>query len=434
MLPYLDLTGFSARSTIPATDVAAVEASAPGYVEQRIAVRTSYINSRLRKRYGNSSNGSALPLGQIAPTLDAVGTQAPAVALVGRPALGSLQLALAVVLAGALGAATFQWSSDGEQTWHIGPTLAATAGSGPGVTCTGTSALELPELLEVEITANGALGAALFQWSSDGGNTWTFAPAMASSGTTPPPVFLSGTSVLAQPSDLQVQITTLGPLGTAVYRWSQDGGATWTTGLQTSAQVLPLGQTGLSVSFSPGTYAVNDAYQGQGIATSSRVVAAGTGLTLGFAAGAYTTADAYAGQGILTAASVTLPGTGLAAQFIAGDYSADNVYRAPTPVPETVLGWIVSLVSVDVMRKRGTNPQDPAIVLLVKEFDEAIAELKEAADSKDGLFDLPVNEDADSAVTTGGPQSYSEASPYVWTDREACEGRQQDGFGRGRTQ
>lgn len=101
------------------------------------------------------------------------------------------------------------------------------------------------------------------------------------------------------------------------------------------------------------------------------------------------------------------------------------------PVPEILLVWLVALVTYDVMRKRGMNPQDPFGDMLVKEADKAEEEIKEAADSKDGLFDLPSPEDGDSNVSTGGPLGYSETSPYVGMQKQATQGRLEDFNGNG---
>lgn len=99
-------------------------------------------------------------------------------------------------------------------------------------------------------------------------------------------------------------------------------------------------------------------------------------------------------------------------------------YLAPfaAPVPQIVIGWLVALVTLDVFSKRGFNPgsaQDEEAI--IGRAQRARDEIKEAADSKDGLFDLPVRQDlpGTSAVTRGGPLSYSEASPYTWTDKQA---------------
>ena len=51
---YLDLAGFRTRTLMPVAEVDYVEQESPGYVVARIAVHTSYLHGRLRKRYGNS--------------------------------------------------------------------------------------------------------------------------------------------------------------------------------------------------------------------------------------------------------------------------------------------------------------------------------------------------------------------------------------------
>lgn len=111
---------------------------------------------------------------------------------------------------------------------------------------------------------------------------------------------------------------------------------------------------------------------------------------------------------------------GMSAIFGLGTYSVDNVYAASPPVPETVLQWLTILVTWDCYTKRGRNPQDPLIVDLRDDRVRVLAEIKEAADSKDGLYDLPVSEDRDTAITTGSPLGYSEQSPYAWIDRQVA--------------
>jgi hypothetical protein len=250
MFPYLDLAGFGRRTSMPAAEVAYVEADSPGFTAARIAVRSSWINGRLRKRYGNGRAGNSLPLGQMAPTLIAAGTAPPAAQLSGRPTLGSVGIAVKIVTGGALGVAQMQVSTDGGLTF--GPT----------------------------------------------------------------------------------------------------------------------------------------------VATSASFPIVGSGMTLSLAT--------------------------------VGSFSTDNVYAAATPVPEIVLGWLTSLVTFDMYSRRGINPADPTYDMLTKDLERVEADVKEAADSKDGLFDLPTSEDQDSAVTTGGPLACSDASPYAWQTRQARRGRRQD--------
>jgi hypothetical protein len=247
--PYLDVVGFRRRTPAMAAEVDYVETESPGFIAQRISSRTSFINARLRKRYGNAGPniGNSLPFGAAPPAVVAT-LNSPGITLQGVPTLGSIQL-------------------------------------------------------DLRITTGGILGAAVFQYSWDGGLTFT--------------------------------------------------------------------------------------------------------------------------SGVTAAATVSL-GYGLTAYFTAATYATTDAYTAATPVPETILGWLVTLVTWDLYRRRGVNPQDAGLELLRGEVETALAELKEAADGVDGLIDIPSSEDEDSAVTTGGPLGCSEASPYVWTDIEASEGSFED--------
>lgn len=136
-------------------------------------------------------------------------------------------------------------------------------------------------------------------------------------------------------------------------------------------------------------------------------------------------------QNVTSAPTIVLGATGLTLVMTAGTYSTDNQYAAAPPVPETVLQWLTILVTWDAYQKRGRNPQDPLIEDLKLDRDRVLAEVNEAADSKDGRFDLPVSEDLDSAVSTGGPLFYSESSPFVSADRQEREGRVEDAIGFG---
>ena len=104
-------------------------------------------------------------------------------------------------------------------------------------------------------------------------------------------------------------------------------------------------------------------------------------------------------------------------------------YEVPfaSPAPEVVCGWIVSLVTPKVYRRRGVDTTDEQIASLDAEAAAALDEIKEAADSNEGLYDLPLRQDkTDTALSpsVGGPLSYSEPDAYIWTDvqREALKG------------
>lgn len=103
-------------------------------------------------------------------------------------------------------------------------------------------------------------------------------------------------------------------------------------------------------------------------------------------------------------------------------------YAAPFETPnETVKEWLSRLVTVRCYLRRGVDPTDEQFVSIKEDRDEARDEIKEAADSETGLFDLPLLDAADgTAVSKGGPYGYSEQSPYVAFDRQAETGRTED--------
>jgi hypothetical protein len=104
-------------------------------------------------------------------------------------------------------------------------------------------------------------------------------------------------------------------------------------------------------------------------------------------------------------------------------------YAVPfvSPVPDVVLGWVARIVTARAWRKRGVDAQDEQFVQVQRDADAAWAEVREAADSNEGLFDLPLRADTSaSGIVRGGPFGYSEQSPYVHTDRQVDVGRQED--------
>lgn len=100
--------------------------------------------------------------------------------------------------------------------------------------------------------------------------------------------------------------------------------------------------------------------------------------------------------------------------------------------PEAICRWLEKIVTVEAYEKNGVQPDDPQYVRYVAARDEAVAEVKEAADSDTGLFELPLKGSTTAtAVTRGGPFGYSEQSPYVAFDLQAEAGRAEDQDGSG---
>lgn len=94
-------------------------------------------------------------------------------------------------------------------------------------------------------------------------------------------------------------------------------------------------------------------------------------------------------------------------------------YAAPfvAPVPDIVRSWTARIVTLRAYLRRGVDARDAQFQVILDDATRAEAEIKEAADSKDGLFELPIRQDLPTTggIARGGPLGYSEASPYTWT-------------------
>jgi len=90
------------------------------------------------------------------------------------------------------------------------------------------------------------------------------------------------------------------------------------------------------------------------------------------------------------------------------------------PVPEVVLGWLTDIVTPEIYERRGWNPGDAQSQLIIDAATRARAQMKEAADSVTGLWELPLRENTTAdGISKGGPLVYSEQSPWTWTDVQA---------------
>lgn len=105
-------------------------------------------------------------------------------------------------------------------------------------------------------------------------------------------------------------------------------------------------------------------------------------------------------------------------------------YAVPfaTPYPEAVKTWLARLVTPICWERRGYDPTDQSMERADEQRTKTEAQIKEAADSNEGLWDLPLRADTTAAgISRGGPRVYSEQSPYVWTDGQGTVGRNEDG-------
>jgi phage gp36-like protein len=103
-----------------------------------------------------------------------------------------------------------------------------------------------------------------------------------------------------------------------------------------------------------------------------------------------------------------------------------------SPFPIAVRRWLTALTSLDVWLRRGVAATDLEMEIFRAQYDATVLELKEAANSRDGLFELPLRENTDATgISKQYPKSYTENSPFVWKRVQVGAGRQQDIYGRG---
>lgn len=87
--------------------------------------------------------------------------------------------------------------------------------------------------------------------------------------------------------------------------------------------------------------------------------------------------------------------------------------------PGIVLKWLNKIVTLEAFDKRGFDSLSPEGQRTITASETARAEVKEAAESVEGLFDLPLRNDSTaSGISQGGPLGYAEASPYTANDRQ----------------
>ena len=95
------------------------------------------------------------------------------------------------------------------------------------------------------------------------------------------------------------------------------------------------------------------------------------------------------------------------------------------PAPQAVQLWLVHVVTMSCALRRGIDATDEQFQEIKARADAAKADILEAANSSTGLFDLPLAT-GKTAISSPTPLGKSDASPYVWTDRQGRAGREQD--------
>lgn len=85
--------------------------------------------------------------------------------------------------------------------------------------------------------------------------------------------------------------------------------------------------------------------------------------------------------------------------------------------PAPILDWLARLMTLRTYLKRGIDPTDAQVSEIKADAQAAWLEILDAANSKDGLTELPLRADSPGSdgVTRATPLSYSEAGPYQWS-------------------
>lgn len=218
------------------------------------------------KTYTSASAVTPTRVGSSTGTLDATQTEA----------LDDYQVTVEITQTGGLGVGAFRISLDGQDTWS--PEIAIPSGGTYTDAATGiaiefdTGTFEDGDLHAFETTAPtstlsqvlAAVDVAIedrsFEYIHIVG-----APAPSTSAVTPPgsgtPPAITVTGTPLGFYDVKIEITTGATLvSTNVrFKWSIDGGATYTTGV-TGAATVALTDTGLTLNFASGTYVTADVY------------------------------------------------------------------------------------------------------------------------------------------------------------------------------
>lgn len=94
------------------------------------------------------------------------------------------------------------------------------------------------------------------------------------------------------------------------------------------------------------------------------------------------------------------------------------------PVCEPVKQWLVRLIDPIVYLKLGIDASDEQISVIIEDARQVLVELKEAADAKEGLYDLPLRADLESSgIAKPTVLATSDATPYEGIRTQATRAR-----------
>ena len=95
-------------------------------------------------------------------------------------------------------------------------------------------------------------------------------------------------------------------------------------------------------------------------------------------------------------------------------------YVRPVPNPPDIMRKLTAwLVEPEAFMALGIRPSDEQWILVQKHFEFTHEQLKEIAEAKDGLYDLPLSaNDSSSGIVEPQTLSSSEQSPFTWRHKQ----------------
>lgn len=108
-------------------------------------------------------------------------------------------------------------------------------------------------------------------------------------------------------------------------------------------------------------------------------------------------------------------------------------YAAPfvAPYPLILEMWLAALVTLRANLKLGVRQTDEQFQTATDDAKQTREDVQEAADAKDGLFDLPLRANTtEGGISATATIAQVERSPYVAFDGQRLAGQQEDQTGR----
>ena len=229
-------------------------------------------------------------------------------------------------------------------------------------------------------------------------------------------VSFSGTPFAPAPLPVQVLIETGGVVGTATFQYSTDGGFTF-SGLYTTAASVPLEGTGIVVSFAAGTYVSADTYStsytGNGLIFAAMVPGGTTGSTQPTWP---TQLGATVVDGTVTWLNIG-PNNAISIAIMAASEEANMDVGQKYGLPLTAWGYdlkrlVAKLTAYSLAQVRGYNPALPAEDTFRIAYEQAKKDLRDVANGRKQLDVVGQNSQAAAQTNQStGPVLMSPALP-----------------------